>query len=166
MNIEINNKKIKLIMGLVQHYNPEKYWHRRSIVVDKNNTTSKLIKFYYLYYIKKCDAFANASMGTDMNKGAIFRTPPNLPHHLNGIIISHFAVIGCNCTIHQQVTIGGTEEGCARVGDNVMIGAGAKIIGKVVIGDNVKIGANCIVVEDIPDNSTVVLNKPRIIKKT
>lgn len=46
-----------------------------------------------------------------------------------------------------------------------MIGAGAKIIGKVKIGSNVKIGANCIVVEDIPDNATVVMHKPRIIIK-
>ena len=46
-----------------------------------------------------------------------------------------------------------------------MIGAGAKIIGDVTIGNNVKIGANCIVIDDIPDNSTVVLNKPRVIVK-
>lgn len=43
------------------------------------------------------------------------------------------------------------------------IGAGAKIIGSITIGDNVKIGAGCIVVEDVPDNATVVMNKPRII---
>lgn len=49
------------------------------------------------------------------------------------------------------------------IGDNVFIGAGAKVIGGIHVGDNVKIGANCIVVEDIPDNSTVVMHKPRII---
>ena len=53
----------------------------------------------------------------------------------------------------------------ANIGDNVFIGAGAKIIGGVTIGDNVKIGANCIIVEDIPSNSTVVMPKPRIIIK-
>ena len=46
-----------------------------------------------------------------------------------------------------------------------MIGAGAKIIGPIRIGNNVKIGANCIVVQDIPDNATVVMQKPRIILK-
>lgn len=55
--------------------------------------------------------------------------------------------------------------GGISIGDNVMIGAGAKIIGKVKIGSNVKIGANWIVVEDIPDNATVVMHKPRIIIK-
>lgn len=49
------------------------------------------------------------------------------------------------------------------IGDNVYIGAGAKIIGNVRIGDNVRIGANCVCAEDIPDNATVVLPKPRII---
>ncbi len=57
-------------------------------------------------------------------------------------------------------TIGGVE-----IGDNVFIGAGAKILSGVTIGNNVKIGANAVVVEDIPDNATVVLQKPRIITK-
>lgn len=55
--------------------------------------------------------------------------------------------------------------GGVKIGDNVLIGAGAKILPRVHIGDNVKIGANCVVVEDIPDGATVVLQKPRIIIK-
>ena len=55
--------------------------------------------------------------------------------------------------------------GSPEIGDNCYIGAGAKIIGNVKIGNNVRIGANAIVTTDIPDNSTVVLEKPRIIKK-
>ena len=51
------------------------------------------------------------------------------------------------------------------IGDNVLIGAGAKVLSGVKIGDNVKIGANAVVIEDIPDNATVVLLKPRVIKK-
>lgn len=50
------------------------------------------------------------------------------------------------------------------LGKNVYIGAGAKIIGNVKVGDNVRVGANCVVVEDVPDNCTIVMNKPRIIK--
>ena len=49
------------------------------------------------------------------------------------------------------------------IGDNVMLGAGSKVLPGVTIGNNVKVGANCVVVEDIPDNATVVLPKPRII---
>ena len=51
------------------------------------------------------------------------------------------------------------------IGDNVYIGAGAKILPNVKIGNNVKIGANAVVIEDIPDNATVVMQKPRIIIK-
>lgn len=89
--------------------------------------------------------------------------PPLLPHGLNGIIIGHDAIIGSNCCIYQQVTI---AHGNVRIGNNVIIGAGAKILSNVAIGNNCKIGANCVVVENIPDNATVVLHKPRIIVKT
>ena len=86
--------------------------------------------------------------------------PPHLPYGLNGIIVGHDAIIGRECTIFQQVTI---AHGGVRIGDKVLIGAGAKMLPQVSIGNNVKIGANCVVVEDIPDNATVVLPKPRII---
>lgn len=80
--------------------------------------------------------------------------------HLNGIVIAGKAKIGSNCTIFQQVTIGikGTDENnlAAEIGNNVLIGAGAKIIGNIKIGNNVKIGANAVVTKDIPDNCTVV----------
>lgn len=55
--------------------------------------------------------------------------------------------------------------GAPNIGDDCYIGAGAKIIGNINIGNNVRIGANCVVVEDIPDNCTVVMDKPRIILK-
>lgn len=59
--------------------------------------------------------------------------------------------------------MGGKKYGAPRIGNNVFIGVGAKIIGPVTIGDNVKIGAGCIVVTDIPANTTVVMNKPRLL---
>ena len=150
-----DNKLGKWILGFIQHYNHEKYWKRRAIVTDPNNKTPTLLKLYYLYYIKKCDAYHNCSFGTNLGAGAFFKTPPILLHGPNGIII------GKNCTIAQQVTI--SHGGGCTIGDNVLIGAGAKILGHVRIGNNVKIGANCVVVEDLPDNSTCVLSKPRII---
>lgn len=93
------------------------------------------------------------------------------PHGFSGIFISKKAVIGKNCTIYQQVTIGSNEDkasshyGAPKIGNNVLIGAGAKIIGNIKIGDNVKVGSGCVVSEDIPDNSTVVMPHPRIIPK-
>ena len=92
-----------------------------------------------------------------------------LPHGISGIYISGGAVIGDNCTIFHQVTIGSNTladslcAGSPHIGNNVYIGAGAKIIGNVNIGDNVRIGANCVVAEDVPNNSTVVMPKARII---
>ena len=53
--------------------------------------------------------------------------------------------------------------GAPTIGNNCLIGAGAKIIGNVHVGNNVRIGANAIVVDDVPDNCTVVMNKPRVI---
>ena len=126
---------------------------------------NKLLSKWYLFRIKRMDAFHNASMGTHIGfKSASFATPPNLPHGLNGIIVAGEATIGENCTIYHQVTIGGAN-GYPAIGDNVLIGAGAKIIGPVNIGNNVKIGAGCIVAVDVPDNATVVMAQPRIIIK-
>jgi len=152
------------VLGLIQHYNHKKYWKMREEVVNPNSKKCTLVRLWYLYRIKRSDAFNNASMGTNLNSGAQFASRPNLPHHLNGIIISHDAKIGKNCTIMQQVTISpGRTGGAATIGDNVLIGAGAKIIGKVTIGDNVKIGANAVVVKDIPANCTAVGVPARVL---
>jgi serine O-acetyltransferase len=82
--------------------------------------------------------------------------------HGAGVVIGETAEVGENVTIYQGVTLGGT--GFARgkrhptVGDEVMIGAGAKLLGPIVIGDRSKIGANSVVIHDVPANSTVVGN--------
>lgn len=134
--------RIERIMRIfVQHYNHDKYWRRRKIVTDPHSRVPKWLRMYYLFYIKRSDAFNNASMGTHMGFGAEFITPPNLPHGLNGIIVSHTAKIGRNCTIYHQVTLGGGRNGGApQLGDNVTVGAGAKVFNGVKIGDNVLIG--------------------------
>ncbi len=91
------------------------------------------------------------------------------PHGISGIYISGKAKIGNNCTIFHQVTIGSNtltdskHYGAPTIGNNVYIGAGAKIIGNVNIGDDVRIGANAVIVNDIPSNSTVVVSPNRII---
>lgn len=109
-------------------------------------------------YVKRSDAFNCASTGADLFAGAQFATPPRLPHGLNGIIISPHARVGKNCVIFHQVTLGDdgkSKYNAPEVGDNVIIGVGAKLIGKIKIGNNVKIGAGAIVVTDIPDNAVV-----------
>jgi serine acetyltransferase len=158
----IGNTKIRFITNMIQHYNPNKYFTMRSKVLD-TTYKSTILKLWYLYRIKKMDAFNNASFGTNFNSGAFFKTPPILPHGLNGIIIGHDCVIGKNVVIHQQVTI--QHGGNIKIGDDVMIGAGAKILIGASIGNGAKIGANCVVFENIPEGATVVLPKPRIILK-
>jgi serine O-acetyltransferase len=80
--------------------------------------------------------------------------------HFRGIVINQKAIIGKNCNISHQVTLGitnrGPKRGVPTIGDNVYIGPGAKIIGKINIGNNVAIGANCVAARDIPDNAVVV----------
>lgn len=79
-----------------------------------------------------------------------------------GVVIHKKAVIGKNCFIRQNVTVGGAggadggKEGVSVIGDNVDIGAGAVIIGGIHIGNNVIIGANAVVNKDLPDNCTAV----------
>lgn len=91
--------------------------------------------------------------------------------HMECIIIHQNAVIGENATILQGVTIGGnigkTRNGrdCPTVGDNVLLGAGAKVLGPIKIGDNSMIGANSVVTRDIPRNSVVVGVPGKIIKE-
>ena len=162
--MNINGLFVKIMINILHHYNHEKYWKMRSEVINPNSKLPKIIRLYYLLRIKRTDAFNNASMGTNLGSGAIFETPPCLPHCLNGIIISHYAKVGKHCTIFQQVTIAqDAYNRSAVIGDRCCIGAGTKIIGNVKIGNDVKIGANCVVVKDIPDNCTAVGVPARLI---
>lgn len=148
-------------MSFIRGYNHSKYWRRRGIVVDPNNHTCILMKLYFLWYIKRIDSRFGCSFGTNLNSGSKFATPPLLPHGPYGIIVGHNWDIGKRCVIYHQVTLAGG----GSIGDNCMFGAGAKVLGGVKIGNNVKVGLNAIVVENVPDNATVVLHKPRIIIK-
>lgn len=103
--MNIKNSILNYFRYRIQHYHPEKFWKRRSVVVDINSKVNKLLKWYYLYYIKKCDAYNNASFATYMNAGSQIKGTPFLPHGLNGIVIGDDTIIGKNCTICQQVTI-------------------------------------------------------------
>lgn len=83
-----------------------------------------------------------------------------------GVVIHERVIIGVDCHIDQNVTVGGTSKkyNVPKLGNHVYIGAGAKIIGPITIGDNVVIGANSVVVKDIPSGSLVVGIPGRIIK--
>ena len=77
-----------------------------------------------------------------------------------GVVIGETAVVGDDVTLYQGVTLGGTSLGHvkrhATLGNNIVVGAGAKILGNITVGDNCRIGAGSVVLRDVPDNSTVV----------
>lgn len=89
--------------------------------------------------------------------------------HGNGVIIGETAIIGDNVTLYQGVTLGGTgkEHGKRHptIGNNVMISAGAKVLGSFTIGDNSKIGAGSVVLREVPPCSTVVGVPGRVVKR-
>ena len=89
--------------------------------------------------------------------------------HGTGVVIGETAVIGNNVTLFQGVTLGGTgkEKGKRHptLGNNVVVGAGTKILGNITIGNNVLIGANAVVLRNVPDDSTVVGVPGRVAKK-
>lgn len=86
--------------------------------------------------------------------------------HFGGIVISGYAKFGDNCRIRNGVVVGlkNVDEPCApQIGNNVDIGAGAKLLGRITIGDNVSIGANSVVLIDVPDNA-IAVGVPAMIK--
>jgi serine O-acetyltransferase len=89
--------------------------------------------------------------------------------HGMGVVIGETTEIGDDVTLYHQVTLGGTSTKKGKrhptVGNNVVIGAGAKVLGPVKIGDNCKIGANSVVVKDVPPNSTVVGIPGKVVKR-
>ncbi len=89
--------------------------------------------------------------------------------HGMGVVIGETTEIGDNCTIYQGVTLGGTGKDKGKrhptLGNNVLVGAGAKVLGPIKIGDNVKIAANAVVLQEVPPNSTAVGVPARVVKR-
>ncbi|MBQ7834617.1 MAG: serine O-acetyltransferase [Ruminiclostridium sp.] len=89
--------------------------------------------------------------------------------HGSGVVIGETAEIGDNCTIYQNVTLGGTGKDVGKrhptLGNNVMVGSGARVLGPFKVGDNAKIAANAVVLSEVPPNSTAVGVPARIVKR-
>ena len=88
--------------------------------------------------------------------------------HGTGVVIGETAIIGDDCTIYQGVTLGGTGKDTGKrhptLGNNVLVGAGAKVLGPFTVGRNAKIGAGSIVLKEVPPNATVVGIPGRVVK--
>ena len=89
--------------------------------------------------------------------------------HGTGVVIGETTVIGDDCTLYQGVTLGGTGKDQGKrhptLGNNVMVGAGAKVLGPIHIGNNVRIAAGAVVLSDIPDNCTAVGIPAKVVRR-
>jgi serine O-acetyltransferase len=105
--------------------------------------------------------------GIEIHPGAVIGKSFFIDHGM-GIVIGETTVIGDNVSLYQGVTLGGTslqkKKRHPTLGNNVVVGAGAKIIGAITIGDNVKVGAGSVVITSAPPNATVVGVPGRIVE--
>lgn len=120
----------------------------------------KLLASYIMYLVRK-------RTGIDIHPGATIGKRLFIDHG-SGVVIGESTIIGDDCTIYQGATLGATGNAHTykrhpTLGNNVMVGAGAKVLGNIKIGNNVKIGAGTVVLEDVPDNKTIVGIKGKII---
>ncbi len=126
----------------------------RKLYLLKIPLIPKIIKLLiFLIYNSSIPFECSIAKGTKFGYGGI------------GVVIHKKAIIGKNCTISQQVTIGGRskQKELPIIGDNVYIGAGAKILGNIKIGNNSIIGANAVVLKDVPSNTIVAGVPAKII---
>jgi serine O-acetyltransferase len=104
--------------------------------------------------------------GIEIHPGATIGQGVFIDHGM-GVVIGETAIIGDNCLIYQGVTLGGTGKETGKrhptLGENVVVGTGAKVLGNLQIGNNVRIGANSVVLRDVPSDCTVVGVPGRIV---
>ncbi len=134
-------------------------WHRPAHFLYKHN-----MKFL-ARWISQCVRFWT---GIEIHPGAVIGKGLFIDHGM-GVVIGETAVVGDDCTIYQGVTLGGTgkEKGKRHptLGNNVMVGSGAKVLGPFTVGDNSKIAAGAVVLSEVPPNSTCVGVPARIVKR-
>lgn len=122
-----------------------------------------------LYTIARCiSQFARFLTGIEIHPGAKIGKGFFIDHG-SGVVIGETTEIGDNCLVYQGVTLGGTgkEKGKRHptLGNNVMVGSGARVLGPFKVGDNAKIAANAVVLEEVPPNCTAVGVPARIVKR-
>lgn len=155
--------RFKMMLGLIIYLVKfRNIWLLKAYLEKQAKPNDILLLFY--------DSLLSKS-GSWIGYNSYFKGTPFFPHGLYGIFISGGAKLGKNVIIFQQVTIGSNtlndsnNLGIPEIGDNVYIGAGAKIIGNICIGDNCRIGANAVVYKNLPPHSVAVQSPTRIITK-
>lgn len=128
---------------------------------------SWLYRHNFLFLSRWISQRASRKTGIEIHPAAQIGKGLFIDHGV-GVVIGETTVIGDNCTIYQGVTLGGTGKDKGKrhptIGNNVTIGAGAKVLGPFNVGDNAKIAANAVVLSEVPPNSTCVGVPGRIVK--
>ena len=126
-----------------------------------------LYKGHLFFFARLISQIARFLTGIEIHPGAKIGRRLFIDHGM-GIVIGETTRIGNDCTIYHNSTLGGTGKDKNKrhpdIENNVMIGAGSKVLGPIKLGNNVKVGANATVLKDVPQNSTVV-ECNRVIKK-
>lgn len=127
-----------------------------------------LYKLRLYFPARMISQIARFFTGIEIHPGAVIGKRLFIDHGM-GVVIGETAVIGDNVLLYQGVTLGGTgiEKGKRHptIGNNVVIGTGAQVLGNITVGDNSYVGANAVVIKDVPVNSTVVGVPGRITKQ-
>ena len=127
-----------------------------------------LYKMKLFFLARFLSQIARFFTGIEIHPGAQIGKRFFIDHGL-GVVIGETAIVGDDVLLYQGSTLGGagvvTRKRHPTVGNNVVIGAGAKVLGNIIIGDNSYIGANAVVIKDVPSNSTVVGVPGRITKQ-
>lgn len=105
--------------------------------------------------------------GVEIHPGAVIGKGLFIDHGM-GVVIGETTIIGDNCTIYQNVTLGGTGKDTGKrhptLGNNVLVGSGAKVLGPFTVGDNARIAAGAVVLSEVPPNATAVGVPARVVK--
>jgi serine O-acetyltransferase len=132
----------------------------------------RIAHFFYkahLFFIARAiSQFAKFLTGIEIHPGATIGQGLFIDHG-TGVVIGETAEIGDDCTIYQGVTLGGTGKDTGKrhptIGNNVLIGSGAKVLGPFKVGNNVKIAAGAVVLGEIPDDCTAVGVPARVVRR-
>ena len=128
----------------------------------------KLYLSEHYFSARAISQIARHMTGIEIHPGATIGKSFFIDHGM-GVVIGETTEIGDNCTIYQGVTLGGTGKDTGKrhptLGDNVLIGAGAKVLGPIKIEDNCKVAANAVVLKEIPENSTAVGIPAKVVRR-
>ena len=136
--------------------------------IMRHRIAHKLHQKGYYFLADRISKTTRKKYGIEIHPAAKIGSGVFIDHGM-GVVIGETAVVGDNCTIYQGVTLGGTGKHKGKrhptIGNNVLIGCGAKVLGPFTVGDNSKIAANAVVLQEVPPNCTCVGIPARIVRR-